>query len=99
MYYFIEYDLVQIIHIGDSMEQIKQMTNDIKGKQAAYRKQEEERRLSKVYVQKYSFVGVLQTHQRVSTVNIIEIITFFLFSVVQIFVIRRWFNNKKAILG
>ena len=48
MYYFNEYDLVQIIHIGDSMEQIKQMTNDIKGKQAAYRKQEEERRLSRV---------------------------------------------------
>ena len=41
----------------------------------------------------------MKTHDRVSLVNIIEIATFFLFSVIQIFVIRRWFNNKKALLG
>lgn len=31
------------------MEQIKQMTSDIKGKQAAYRVQEEERRQSRFH--------------------------------------------------
>ena len=31
------------------MEQIKQMTQEIKGKQAAYRTQEEERRKSRVW--------------------------------------------------
>ncbi|CBK24847.2 uncharacterized protein [Blastocystis hominis] len=77
-----------IIHIGDSMKEIQSMTTDIKGKQAAYRLQEEERRAI-----------VMKTHDRVSLVNLIEIVTFFLFSVVQIFVIRRWFNNKKALLG
>ena len=77
-----------IIHIGDSMKDIQAMTTDIKGKQAAYRLQEEERRAI-----------VMKTHDRVSLVNIIEIATFFLFSVIQIFVIRRWFNNKKALLG
>lgn len=80
------------------MEQIKRMTNDIKGTQAAYRSQEEQRRQSKWMIM-ISIIGVMKTHQRVSTVNIIEIVTFFLFSIIQVFVIRRWFNNKKAILG
>lgn len=80
------------------MEQIKQMTTEIKGKQAAYRTQEEERRKSTSCVRSV-IVGVSQTHERVSVVNIIEIVIFFFFSIIQIFVIRRWFNNKKAILG
>lgn len=41
----------------------------------------------------------MKTHDRVSAINIIEISSFFLFSVVQILVIRRWFNSKKPILG
>ncbi|KAK8814844.1 hypothetical protein AV274_3460 [Blastocystis sp. ATCC 50177/Nand II] len=77
-----------IIHIGDSMKEIKEMTEEIKGKQAAYRLQEEDRRDS-----------VMKTHDRVSAINIIEISAFFLFSVIQILVIRRWFSSKKPLLG
>lgn len=29
----------------------------------------------------------------------IEIVVFFVFSIVQIFVVKRWFSGKKSILG
>ena len=81
------------------MKEIQSMTTDIKGKQAAYRLQEEERRASICVGIHVWRIVVMKTHDRVSLVNLIEIVTFFLFSVVQIFVIRRWFNNKNALLG
>lgn len=46
-----------------------------------------------------SLVAVMKTHDRVSAINIIEISAFFLFSVIQILVIRRWFSSKKPLLG
>ncbi|KAK8811183.1 hypothetical protein WA538_005343 [Blastocystis sp. DL] len=77
-----------IANVNSVMESIKRMTEEIKGKQAAYRIQEESRRSS-----------VLETHNRVSLVNMIEIVVFFVFSIVQIFVVKRWFSGKKSILG
>lgn len=74
------------------------MTEEIKGKQAAYRIQEESRREGRSYVVP-SLLVVLKTHNRVSYVNVIEIVVFFLFSIIQIFVVRHWFSGKKAILG
>ena len=41
----------------------------------------------------------MKTHERVSFVNLVEIVVFFVFSVVQIIVVKRWFSGKKAILG
>ena len=80
------------------MKEIKQMTEDIKGKQAAYRIQEESHRAG-LLIEYWFSIAVVKTHERVSTVNLIEIGAFFLFSVIQIFVIRRWFKSKKAVLG
>lgn len=74
------------------------MTEDIKGKQAAYRLQEESRREGKSSLSEWS-LAVMKTHDRVSFVNVLEIVVFFLFSIVQIFVVRHWFSGKKAILG
>ena len=80
------------------MDSIKRMTEEIKGKQAAYRIQEESRR-SCIFCCFLSLLAVLETHNRVSLVNMIEIVVFFVFSIVQIFVVKRWFSGKKSILG
>ena len=80
------------------MEDIKRMTEEIKGKQAAYRIQEESRRSCRCFCA-VAILAVLETHNRVSLVNMIEIVVFFVFSIVQIFVVKRWFSDKKSILG
>lgn len=80
------------------MKDIQSMTEEIKGKQAAYRIQEESRRTGNILKIEWG-VAVMKTHERVSFVNLVEIIVFFAFSVVQIIVVKRWFSGKKAILG
>ncbi|KAK8799059.1 hypothetical protein JH06_1209 [Blastocystis sp. subtype 4] len=77
-----------IANVNNVMKDIQSMTEEIKGKQAAYRLQEESRRNA-----------VMKTHERVSFVNLVEIVVFFAFSVVQIIIVKRWFSGKKAILG
>lgn len=84
--------------MNNVMKDIQTMTEEIKGKQAAYRLQEESRRDGKLLKNKWG-VAVMKTHERVSYVNLVEIIVFFVFSVVQIIVVKRWFSGKKAILG
>ena len=80
------------------MKDIQSMTEEIKGKQAAYRLQEESRRNGEILEEEWG-VAVMKTHERVSFVNLVEIVVFFAFSVVQIIVVKRWFSGKKAILG
>ena len=80
------------------MKDIQSMTEEIKGKQAAYRLQEESRRNGKILEEEW-VVAVMKTHERVSFVNLVEIVVFFAFSVVQIIIVKRWFSGKKAILG
>lgn len=80
------------------MKDIQSMTEEIKGKQAAYRLQEESRRNGKILEEEWA-VAVMKTHERVSFVNLVEIVVFFAFSVVQIIIVKRWFSGKKAILG
>ena len=80
------------------MESIKRMTEEIKGKQAAYRIQEESRR-SCIFCCFLSLLAVLETHNRVSLVNIIEIEVFIVLSIVEINLVNRWFSGKKSILG
>ena len=80
------------------MKDIQSMTEEIKGKQAAYRLQEERRRNGKILEEEWG-VAVMKTHERVSFVNLVEIVVFFAFSVVQIIIVKRWFSGKTAILG
>ena len=81
------------------MKEIKEMTEEIKGKQAAYRLQEEDRRDCVFLLDSVTRMGMQHKHASVPAINIIEISAFFLFSVIQILVIRRWFSSKKPLLG
>lgn len=80
------------------MKEIKEMTEEIKASRlpTVSRRRIEETVCSCSIV---SLVAVMKTHDRVSAINIIEISAFFLFSVIQILVIRRWFSSKKPLLG
>ncbi|KAK8810440.1 hypothetical protein WA158_007015 [Blastocystis sp. Blastoise] len=76
-----------IANIGKSIEEIQKMAEEIKGRQAAFRVQETDRRSD-----------LASVHNKVSLTTIVEICVFIVFSVVQVYVVKSWFSGK-TLLG
>ncbi|KAK8801185.1 hypothetical protein WA158_001955 [Blastocystis sp. Blastoise] len=73
--------------IASGVQDITKLANEIKGRQAAFKTQETERRSN-----------LENVHTRVSFTSITEIVVFIIFAIVQVYVVKSWFQ-RKGILG